>query len=88
MYLQITSNYFTYTTNISQEERESGQSEEQDKFDKNMIQISESMSSVCIFFHAAKALKKKYLFNPGTTNFLKILITNKAINYNLYYFLL
>ena len=66
MYLQITSEYYTHTTNISQEEKEEGLLEELDKFTKNMVEISESMSSVCKFFHAAITLEKENLFKPGT----------------------
>ena len=70
MYLQITSTYFTYTTNISKEEKESRLSEEEDKFDKNLAEIFKSMSSVCKFFHAARTLEKENLFNPGDTIFI------------------
>ena len=69
MYLQITSAYYTHTTNISPKQKESGLFEEMDKFAKNMVEISESMSSVCEFFHAAITLEKEHLFHPGNTFF-------------------
>jgi hypothetical protein len=65
MYLQITSSYYTHNTNISQEEKESGLFEEIDKFNKSMVEISESVSSVCEFFHAATTLEEGHLFEPG-----------------------
>ena len=77
MYLQITSAYYTNTTKISQEVKELGLFEEMDKFAKSMNEISESMSSIFVFFHAAITLKKEHLFNPGNT-ILKILIANKG----------
>ena len=67
MYLQITSEYYTHTTNMSQEEKESGLFEELDKFAKNMVEISDSMSCVCDFFHAAITLEKEHLYKPGAT---------------------
>ena len=73
MYLQITTAYYTHNTNISQEENEMGLFEETDKFAKNMIHISKSMSTVCMFFHAAITLSKEHLFNPGAAISLKLL---------------
>ena len=66
MYLQITSAYYTHTTNICQEEKEIGLFEEIDKFAKNIVDISESMLSVCKYFHAAITLER-HLFKPGAT---------------------
>ena len=67
MYLQITSAYYTHTTNIRQKQKDLGLFEEIDKFGKNMMEISGSMSRVCAFFHAAITLKKGHLFKPGNT---------------------
>ena len=71
MYQQITYTYYTYTTNISQKEKKSRSSAEMEKFDKNLAEIFESMSSVCIFFHAAETLERENLFNPGASIFFK-----------------
>ena len=71
MYLLITSAYYTHNTNISQEEREVALFEEIDKFAKNMVEISKSMSRVCAFFHAAITLSKEHRFRPGATISLK-----------------
>ena len=65
LYLQITSAYYTHSTIISQEEKEVGLFGEMEKFSKDMVAISESMSDVCGFFHAAIKLKKGHCFNPG-----------------------
>lgn len=70
MYLQITSTFYTHTTNISQEEKELGLFEEMDEFAKDMVEISESMLRVCAFFHAAITLEKEHVFNPGFTIFI------------------
>ena len=65
MYLQITSAYYTHNNNISQEEKEVGLFQQMEKFAKDMIAISKSMSGVCRFFHAAIKLKKEHCLNPG-----------------------
>ena len=67
MYLQITSTYYAHNTIISQEEKDSGLFEEIDKFSRNMVEISESMSSICEFFHAALTMDKGHCFKPGNT---------------------
>ena len=67
MYLQITSAYYTHNTFINQEEKKAGLFQEMELFAKNMVEISESMSKVCGFFHAVIKLEKGHLFNPGTT---------------------
>ena len=66
MYLQIASAYYTHTTKISQEGKQVGLFQELEHFAKNMVEISESMSKVCRFFHAVIKLEKGHLFNPGT----------------------
>ena len=69
MYLQITSAYYTHSTIINQEEKEVGLFGEMEKFSKDMVAISKSMSDVCRLFHAAIKLKKEHHFNPGATIF-------------------
>ena len=76
MYLQITSAYYTNNPNISHEEKEVGLFGEMDKFAKDMVAISKSMSEVCGLFHAAIKLKKEHHFNPGATIFLNF-VTKK-----------
>ena len=74
MYLQITSAYYTHNTNITQGEKEVGLFQEMEKFAKDMVTISKSMSGVCGFFHAAIKMKKEHCFKPG-----RIIYTIKKI---------
>jgi hypothetical protein len=69
MYLQITSACYTHCTSISNRSKESAMLEGFKLFTDDMKIISESMTAVCPFFHAAITLKNEDQFQPGKNVF-------------------